>query len=151
MGSISLGLALVAGRNRVPRPATGNTATSIRFFLLFFWVFFWAAMGAPAIWGPETYHAPIALPQPPGSDGAIVCGTSHRTRPSEPSYAAGLAGLAGAGLDGAAEALSGAAALSLPLSLPRRMSPRFLSMSFCEMPSTMASWSAVLKGPFFSR
>src|SRR5271169_3862576 len=25
-GSISLGLALVAGRNRVPRPATGNTA-----------------------------------------------------------------------------------------------------------------------------
>jgi hypothetical protein len=25
-GSISLGLALVAGRKRVPRPATGNTA-----------------------------------------------------------------------------------------------------------------------------
>src|SRR5882757_11107417 len=25
-GSISFGLALVAGRNRVPRPATGNTA-----------------------------------------------------------------------------------------------------------------------------
>ena len=26
MGNISLGLALVAGKNRVPRPATGNTA-----------------------------------------------------------------------------------------------------------------------------
>src|SRR6186713_2282476 len=30
MGSISLGLALVAGRKRVPRPATGKTATSMR-------------------------------------------------------------------------------------------------------------------------
>ena len=28
-GSISLGLALVAGRKRVPRPATGNTAVRI--------------------------------------------------------------------------------------------------------------------------
>jgi hypothetical protein len=26
IGSISLGLALVAGRKRVPKPATGNTA-----------------------------------------------------------------------------------------------------------------------------
>jgi hypothetical protein len=26
MGSISLGCALVAGKNRVPKPATGNTA-----------------------------------------------------------------------------------------------------------------------------
>src|SRR5690349_3562656 len=50
MGSISLGLALVAGRKRVPLPATGNTATSIRLFL-------WAAMAAPAISGPETYHS----------------------------------------------------------------------------------------------
>src|SRR3984885_9674331 len=30
-GSISLGMALVAGRNRVPRPATGNTALRIGF------------------------------------------------------------------------------------------------------------------------
>ncbi|GIX26608.1 MAG: hypothetical protein KatS3mg123_0489 [Burkholderiales bacterium] len=29
MGSISLGLALVAGRKRVPSPATGNTALVI--------------------------------------------------------------------------------------------------------------------------
>src|SRR5690606_20027376 len=29
IGSISLGLALVAGRKRVPRPATGNTAVLI--------------------------------------------------------------------------------------------------------------------------
>src|SRR4030081_2608529 len=29
MGSISLGLALVAGKKRVPRPATGNTALVI--------------------------------------------------------------------------------------------------------------------------
>src|SRR6186713_260944 len=29
MGSISFGLALVAGRKRVPRPATGNTADRI--------------------------------------------------------------------------------------------------------------------------
>jgi hypothetical protein len=28
-GSISFGLALVAGRKRVPRPATGNTAVRI--------------------------------------------------------------------------------------------------------------------------
>src|SRR6185437_4980125 len=31
-GSISLGLALVAGRKRVPRPATGNTAVRITDF-----------------------------------------------------------------------------------------------------------------------
>src|ERR1700757_2092326 len=31
-GSISLGLALVAGRNRVPRPATGNTAVRMTDF-----------------------------------------------------------------------------------------------------------------------
>src|SRR5215469_2548170 len=30
MGSISLGEALVAGRKRVPRPATGNTALRMR-------------------------------------------------------------------------------------------------------------------------
>jgi hypothetical protein len=29
IGSISFGLALVAGKNRVPRPATGNTAARI--------------------------------------------------------------------------------------------------------------------------
>jgi len=29
IGNISLGLALVAGRKRVPRPATGNTAAVI--------------------------------------------------------------------------------------------------------------------------
>src|SRR5579871_5676272 len=34
MGSISFGLALVAGRNRVPRPATGNTAF-VTFNMLF--------------------------------------------------------------------------------------------------------------------
>jgi hypothetical protein len=33
-GSISFGLALVAGRNRVPRPATGNTAVRIGDFKL---------------------------------------------------------------------------------------------------------------------
>src|SRR5688572_19424226 len=31
IGNISLGLALVAGRNRVPRPATGKTAVLISF------------------------------------------------------------------------------------------------------------------------
>jgi hypothetical protein len=35
MGSISLGLALVAGRNRVPIPATGNTALRTAFFISF--------------------------------------------------------------------------------------------------------------------
>src|SRR6478672_5747332 len=35
MGSISLGLALVAGRKRVPSPATGNTALLMRFTLLY--------------------------------------------------------------------------------------------------------------------
>src|ERR1700745_3710812 len=44
-GSISFGLALVAGRKRVPRPATGNTAARITDFgivlikLLQRWVF----------------------------------------------------------------------------------------------------------------
>jgi hypothetical protein len=33
-GSISLGLALVAGKKRVPRPATGNTAVRIADFKL---------------------------------------------------------------------------------------------------------------------
>ena len=33
-GSISFGLALVAGRKRVPRPATGNTAVRITDFEL---------------------------------------------------------------------------------------------------------------------
>src|SRR2546430_16271119 len=33
-GSISLGLALVAGRKRVPRPATGNTAVRMADFEL---------------------------------------------------------------------------------------------------------------------
>jgi hypothetical protein len=33
MGIISFGLALVAGRNRVPRPATGNTAL-VTFFMV---------------------------------------------------------------------------------------------------------------------
>jgi hypothetical protein len=32
MGSISLGLALVAGKKRVPSPATGNTAVKISRF-----------------------------------------------------------------------------------------------------------------------
>ncbi len=32
-GSISLGLALVAGKKRVPRPATGNTAVLISGFM----------------------------------------------------------------------------------------------------------------------
>src|SRR5208337_603424 len=32
--SISLGCAFVAGRKRVPRPAAGNTALRIRFFML---------------------------------------------------------------------------------------------------------------------
>ena len=34
-GSISFGLALVAGRKRVPRPATGKTALVIFFMVLF--------------------------------------------------------------------------------------------------------------------
>jgi hypothetical protein len=33
-GSISFGLALVTGRNRVPRPATGNT-TAFTLFVIF--------------------------------------------------------------------------------------------------------------------
>src|ERR1700758_1243385 len=32
-GSISLGMALVAGRKRVPRPATGNTALRMDLFM----------------------------------------------------------------------------------------------------------------------
>jgi hypothetical protein len=34
-GSISLGLALVTGRNRLPSPATGNTAFLNLFFIVF--------------------------------------------------------------------------------------------------------------------
>src|SRR6188474_2224531 len=48
MGSISLGLALVAGRKRVPRPATGNTATSTRLFF----------MAAPALFGGQNHTTP---------------------------------------------------------------------------------------------
>ena len=53
MGSISLGLALVAGRKRVPRPATGKTATSIRLFGLAGDL---CGIAAPDF-GAETYHA----------------------------------------------------------------------------------------------
>ena len=35
IGSISFGCALVAGRNRLPRPATGNTAFLIFFMMMF--------------------------------------------------------------------------------------------------------------------
>jgi hypothetical protein len=38
-GSISLGLALVAGRNRVPSPATGKTALVTRFSISAFLVY----------------------------------------------------------------------------------------------------------------
>src|SRR5579863_6652681 len=38
MGSISLGLALVAGRKRVPRPATGKTALRMRVVAMLFLV-----------------------------------------------------------------------------------------------------------------
>src|SRR3954471_374366 len=57
MGSISLGLALVAGRKRVPRPATGKTATSTRFF-------FTTGIGAPAqlMDGNHTTLSRAALP-----------------------------------------------------------------------------------------
>ena len=34
IGNISLGLALVAGRNRVPMPATGKTAFLMAFFIV---------------------------------------------------------------------------------------------------------------------
>src|SRR5687768_4628879 len=73
MGSISFGLALVAGRKRVPRPATGKTATSTRFF------FDLAGIRAPTHFrGPEPYHAPGGTLQWPGRDGARVCATSRR-------------------------------------------------------------------------
>jgi hypothetical protein len=35
MGNISLGLAFVAGKKRVPKPATGKTALRIAFMLKF--------------------------------------------------------------------------------------------------------------------
>src|SRR5689334_1139899 len=135
MGSISLGLALVAGRNRVPRPATGNTATSMRGFL-------WEGMAAPEIRGPETYHAPTPGPRREGRKPLIVCATSRLAPLSEPAYDAALAAGLGAAAGVAGEAgLAGAA-----LSAPNWMSARFLSMSFCEIPSTMANWSTLLNG-----
>src|SRR6186713_3352361 len=63
MGSISFGLALVAGRKRVPRPATGNTATSIRL------CFDFAGMWAPAFQGAETLPC-----RPCGLAGSAVAG-----------------------------------------------------------------------------
>src|SRR6185295_18452781 len=63
MGSISLGLALVAGRKRVPRPATGKPATSTR-------VFFTTDIRAPARFGGRNHTTLLraALPAPdPGT------------------------------------------------------------------------------------
>src|SRR5690349_4658145 len=119
MGSISFGLALVAGRKRVPRPATGNTATSMRLFL-------WEGMEAPAVWGPETYHAPTPGPARQGRKPLIVCVSPRPTRLSETAYPAGL----GAGL-AAGAGVAGAPGFAAPgLSAPNWMSARFLSMSF---------------------
>src|SRR5688572_10282775 len=105
MGSISFGLALVAGRNRVPRPATGNTATSIR-------LCFFAGMGAPFFCGPQTYHAcSVRLEAPEVRTRG--CKTS-RPPPRMATYEAGLDGLAAGAVPGV-----GAPDLSAPLSALR--------------------------------
>src|SRR6478735_9015704 len=61
MGSISLGLALVAGRKRVPRPATGKTATSMGGCDRL------AGISAPAIQGAENIPRPQRRPAGPRS------------------------------------------------------------------------------------
>src|SRR5215471_9758959 len=74
MGSISFGLALVAGRNRVPRPATGKTATSMRLFCGL------ADIRAP-VQGPEPYHALETAPAGPRREDVRVCVLSHLPGP----------------------------------------------------------------------
>ena len=83
--------------------------------------------------GAETYHAPPGLPcRAPVRENARVCATSR------------LRAIVGTGLRGRLRRVwrAGAARPLAPrpaLSAPNRMSERFLSMSFCVMPSTMAS------------
>src|SRR5882672_9018921 len=80
MGSISLGLALVAGRKRVPRPATGNTATSTR-------LFFATGMLAPAQNGGRNHTTPrFGALQATKPGRARVCAKSQLSRPRAGSH-----------------------------------------------------------------
>jgi hypothetical protein len=59
-GSISFGLALVAGKKRVPRPATGNTAVRITDFGVILIEYLPEILGLGAkctVCGPRNHHA----------------------------------------------------------------------------------------------
>src|SRR5512139_2419534 len=73
-GSISLGCAFVAGRKRVPRPAAGNTALRI-----FWWVTMWA----------RWYHA---LPEPERRRAILRGHAGPEVRRAEPRRRPGHAG-----------------------------------------------------------
>src|SRR5690606_16378460 len=82
MGSISLGLALVAGRKRVPRPATGNTAVLIACAT---WLV--TALSVPA-GGPEWVRPMIShrhdRPAAIGPAAGMACGR-HGLQPARPA------------------------------------------------------------------
>src|SRR5271167_4916974 len=54
IGSISLGWALVAGRNRVPRPAAGNTA--LRTFWIIVFIFYRLECRLPVFCSGTRFH-----------------------------------------------------------------------------------------------
>src|SRR3954462_6603619 len=84
MGSISLGLALVAGRKRVPRPATGKTATSTR-------LFFTTVIRAPAQFGGRNHTTLPYAALPAESPGTREFARGHGLSRPRVSYDAGLA------------------------------------------------------------
>src|SRR5262245_24003709 len=131
-GSISLGLALVAGRNRVPRPATGNTAVLILAIS--------RAWDEPG-WenGDDSGSAALILP-------AGMAARPHRRGLARMRWSSGydVGGAAGFAV----------AFLPLPASLPpfsTRILTRFCSRTLLPIPSTLSRSSADLNAPFFSR
>ena len=76
-GSISLGTALVAGKNRVPSPATGSTALRTRFFVMgqTFYARFHPALAL------STPVAPPAAPPAPDGDAVAAADAAPPASP----------------------------------------------------------------------
>src|SRR5688572_30246199 len=136
MGSISLGLALVAGRNRVPRPATGNTAARIGVY-----------RDIAGLW--------LAVAARPARRDLVRAADdtekAARGRDLRPGHAPNPRMCGGRGSRQSFFAFSLAATLGLLSLFSTRILVRFCSTTCWPMPFTRDSSSAVLKGPFLAR
>src|SRR6202035_2972160 len=98
-GSISLGLALVAGRKRVPRPATGNTAVRMGDLKLVLIGILLAAVSRGPYGGLLGALGPLEDGRPPGVPGAEFRAAPVPANAVEPAIIAlvAAAGVAEAG------------------------------------------------------